>query len=165
MKLPLQNTSSMAERLSSTISTFCNVFLSNPAGFLRFPSNIPLYTCQTQLFSPRASSELYNPISLPQQWCSQDTIDARAQHGNTTFVRTSVQSAEAFGGLRHALPEFYSLSDCFWGYTVVQYKSFTAKSCTVSVRHPHFCRYIHSDTAPFDSRPFSAQFGRYYQCW
>ena len=32
------------------------------------------------------------------QWRSQDITDARAQHGHTPFVRTSAQSAEAFGG-------------------------------------------------------------------
>ena len=77
------------------------------------------------------------------QWRSQDIADARAQHGHTTFVRTSVRGAEAFRGVWGLLPqkilEFYSLPGRFWGYTIVQYKSLTANSRTrgtVSVRHP-----------------------------
>ena len=41
-------------------------------------------------------SELVNPINITMQWHSQDIADARAQHGHTTFVRNSAQSAEAF---------------------------------------------------------------------
>ena len=33
------------------------------------------------------------------QWRSQDIVYARAQHGHTTFVRTSARSAEAFRGI------------------------------------------------------------------
>ena len=32
----------------------------------------------------------------PVHWRSQDIVDARAQHGHTTCVRNSAQSAEAF---------------------------------------------------------------------
>ena len=34
----------------------------------------------------------------PLQGCSQNTVHARARHGHTTFVRSSVQNAKAFGG-------------------------------------------------------------------
>ena len=51
------------------------------------------------------------------QWRSQDIADARAQHGHTTFVRTSVRGAEAFRGVWGLLPqkilEFYSLPGRF----------------------------------------------------
>ena len=33
------------------------------------------------------------------QWRSQDIAVARAQHGHTTFVRTSARSAEAYRGV------------------------------------------------------------------
>ena len=33
------------------------------------------------------------------QWRSQDIAFARAQHGHTTFVRTSTRSAEAYRGV------------------------------------------------------------------
>ena len=33
------------------------------------------------------------------QWRSQDSADARAQHGHTTFVRTCAQSTETFRGV------------------------------------------------------------------
>ena len=38
------------------------------------------------------------------QWRSQDIAVARAQHGHTTFVRTSARSAEGSGGILP--PEF-----------------------------------------------------------
>ena len=66
------------------------------------------------------------------QWCSQDIADARAQHGHTTFVRTSARSAEAFRGV-HPQKSFgisqppRSGSEAIW-------KSLTANSHTVSVR-------------------------------
>ena len=34
----------------------------------------------------------------PLQGCSQNTVHARARDGHTTFVRSSVQNAKAFGG-------------------------------------------------------------------
>ena len=34
----------------------------------------------------------------PLQGCSQNTVHARARHGHTMFVRSSVQNAKAFGG-------------------------------------------------------------------
>ena len=34
----------------------------------------------------------------PLQGCSQNTVHARARHGHTTFVRSSVQNAKAFWG-------------------------------------------------------------------
>ena len=51
------------------------------------------------------------------------------------FVRTSVQSAEAFRGVWGLLPqkilEFHSHPGQFWGYTVVQYESLMANLCTL----------------------------------
>ena len=38
-------------------------------------------------------------VQTQTQWHSQDIAYARAQHGHTTFVRTSAQSAEAFRGV------------------------------------------------------------------
>ena len=35
-------------------------------------------------------------LAAIEQWRSQDIADARAQHGHTTFVRNSAQSAEVF---------------------------------------------------------------------
>ena len=63
------------------------------------------------------------------QWCSQNTADARAQHGHTTFARTqapssfkplAVRNAEATRGVWGMLPqnilEFLSFIGRFWGY-------------------------------------------------
>ena len=48
------------------------------------------------------------------QWRSQDITVARAQHGHTTFVRTSARSAEAYSGSGGILlPKFYSLPGRF----------------------------------------------------
>ena len=53
-------------------------------------------------------------VSYVNQWRSQDIAVARAQHGHTTFVRTSVRSAEAYRGSGGILPpEFYSLPGRF----------------------------------------------------
>ena len=38
-------------------------------------------------------------------WCNQDIAVARAQHGPTTFIRTSTRSAEAYGGLGASSPQ------------------------------------------------------------
>ena len=54
------------------------------------------------LHSPCLSSHKYVVYDLALnsvQWRSQDIADARAQHGHTTFVRTSAQSVEAFRGV------------------------------------------------------------------
>ena len=61
------------------------------------------------LHSPCLSSHKYVVYDLALnsvQWRSQDIADARAQHGHTTFVRTSARSAEAFSGVwGHPPPE------------------------------------------------------------
>ena len=46
------------------------------------------------------------------QWHSQDIAVARAQHGHTTFVRTSARSAEAYmgGGLGASSPRNFTAS-------------------------------------------------------
>ena len=58
------------------------------------------------------------------QWRSQDIVDVRAQHGHTTFVQTSVRSAEAFRGSGARSPrkflEFYSLPGWFWSHIILQ---------------------------------------------
>ena len=43
--------------------------------------------------------------TITSQWRSQDIANARAQHGHTTFVRTSVRGAEAFRGVWGLLPQ------------------------------------------------------------
>ena len=60
------------------------------------------------------------------QWRSQDAADARAQHGHTTFVRSSMQNAEESRGVwGHAPPEnlgiflaFQVGSEAILGHTV-----------------------------------------------
>ena len=51
-------------------------------------------------------------ICAPNKQChhTQNTADARAQHGHTTFARTSVENAEATRGVReHASPEKFGI--------------------------------------------------------
>ena len=72
------------------------------------------------------------------QWRSQDIAIARAQHGHTTFVRTSTRSAEAYRGIWGRPPaENLEISQpprsVLRPYTVVKCKSLTANSCMMSV--------------------------------
>ena len=46
---------------------------------------------------PRVASEKEPEAASDNQWRSQDIADARAQHGHTTFKRTSAPSAEVLG--------------------------------------------------------------------
>ena len=73
-----------------------------------------------------------------EQWRSQDIAVARAQHGHTTFVRTSAQNAEAYRGARgHPPPEnlgiLQPLRSVLRPYTVAKCKSLTANSRMMSV--------------------------------
>ena len=76
------------------------------------------------------------------QWRSQDITVARAQHGHTTFVRTSTRSAEAYRGIwRHPPPPpppeklgiLQPPRSVLRPYTVAKCKSLTAKSHMMSV--------------------------------
>ena len=63
------------------------------------------------------------------QWRSQDIAIARAQHGHTMFVRTSVRSAKAYRGVwghppRSVLRPYYTVAKC---------KPLTANSRMMSV--------------------------------
>ena len=45
-------------------------------------------------------NKLYKSKFSDKQWYSQDTTNARAKHRHTSFVRTSVENAEAqIGGI------------------------------------------------------------------
>ena len=64
------------------------------------------------------------------QWRSQDIAVARAQHGHTTFVRTSARSAEAYRGSGASSPPPQNCTASQVGsrpYTVAKCKSLTAK--------------------------------------
>ena len=72
------------------------------------------------------------------QWHSQDIAVARAQHGHTTFVRTSTRSAEAYRGV-WGHPPLENLGilqppkSVLRPYTVAKCKSLTANSRMMSV--------------------------------
>ena len=74
------------------------------------------------------------PLTNPsaEQWRSQDIAVARAQHGHTTFVRTSARSAEAYRGVwGHPPPPppriLQPPRSVLRPYTVAKCKSLTAK--------------------------------------
>ena len=107
MKLPLQNTSSMAERLSSTISRFCNVFLSNPAGFLRHNYfHLELALSCTIHFPFHSSGVARTPSMLGH---SMGTL-----HLYELLCKVQ-KHLGGWGMLSHIVSA--------WGFTVVQYKS------------------------------------------
>ena len=72
------------------------------------------------------------------QWRSQDIAVARAQHGHTTFVRTSSRSAEAYRGVwGNPPPKNLGIlqlpRSVLRPYTVAKCKSLTANSRMMSV--------------------------------
>ena len=71
-----------------------------------------------QSCSPTERFKTYLAFINVLQWRSQETANARAQHGHTTFVGSSVQNKETnLGGLGGMLPqEFLSFVGRFWGY-------------------------------------------------
>ena len=72
------------------------------------------------------------------QWRSQDSTIARAQHGHTTFVQTSMRSAEAYREVwRHPPSKNLRIlqppRSVLRSYTVAMCKSLTANSRMMSV--------------------------------
>ena len=78
------------------------------------------------------------------QWRSQDIADARAQHGYTTFVRTSARSAEALGDLGQAPKKILQPPK-----SVLKPYVYGKLACGERMRLI-ILWIIHSDTAPFD---------------
>ena len=87
-------------------------------------------------------------LGIVTQWHSQDIVVARAQHGHTTFVRTSALSAEAYRGVWGHPPR-----SVLRPYTVAKCKSLTAKLAydeRIRLDRNLVLYTLYSDDVPFD---------------